>query len=284
MDNQFLLFNNCITLILVILASYLAAYQRRALLYLVIAATLAIMLRFSLKADISQLDWMEFVKLMFLVPFGLGTVIGFGLLPRKLQQVHISWFTVFINLAVLGNIFMMVFVPADETYRGLMSRVTCLLLLVWLMQEMAKVKWRTIVYDNGFFIFNSSLLAWVLCHACYRLALISLPSFASIHYLLMEPLSLGVMVFFYHMHGRKYPVNYYFGYADTLVVSTMAVVSQLFDFTGRAISIPSKYILTQHELDLIFLPLQSIVLFIALGAIGVNLLHSYREKYVGRTT
>jgi len=165
----------------------------------------------------------KFVKVMCEMPLGLGAVMVFAALSPQTQMQHIGWFTAYVNFAVLGNIAMMVAVPADGTVRGVGSRFVCLVLSVWLGLEMHKVNWQTVRFENGAFIFIASPLKWVLCHAVYRFIMVSLPIFENLCYMLLEPFSLTFMVLLHHGYARvggheNHPVSFYFGYSDTLVV------------------------------------------------------------------
>lgn len=200
------------------------------------------------------LDWMGDIKLILLLPFGLGAVLGFGLLSQKKQEKHLLKFTWFINSAVIVNISVMMFVPAGETLRGIFGRLTCIILLLWLIQEMAKNKWKTVGFDNGVLIFNGVPLKWVSCHAIYRIGLISLPLFDTFHYVLFEPLSIGGTYLYYRLNSRRHPLSYYFGYSDTLVAATIAVCSKFYPEEGFHLS--KRYFPTQIDLDMIFVPVQ----------------------------
>ncbi|WP_244288419.1 hypothetical protein, partial [Leptospira congkakensis] len=170
----------------------------------------------------------------------------------------------------VANIFVMVFAPDSGTYRGLFGRFVCLALLIWLLQEMAKERFQTTEFNRGFFIFRSSPLQWIYCHAAYRIALLSLPTFDSIQYLLLEPLSLAAMFFLYRLHKKRYVLHYYFGFADTLVVTTLTVLTWYpirFPFVQNG---PYLRSLNQNQWDIVFIPIQIIVFGIVLRAILKN--------------
>ena len=178
--------------------------------------------------------------------------------------------TVFVNVAVLGNIVMMVFIPAEGTLRGLSTRLTCMVLVLWLIQEIQKNRWKTVNFSDGLFLFNSSPLAWVLCHAVYRLGMITLPIFDTYRYILMELCSLSLMVGFYWFHRRRYPIYYYFGMADTVIVSSLAVTAQILDI-GWFESNPFTTIqLSSTELDVGVVFLHSCVCLFGLKKIYRN--------------
>jgi len=102
------------------------------------------------------------------------------------------------------------------------------------------------------------------------MALLSLPAFDSLAYLLLEPLSLGTMVALYHLHKKRYPIPYYFGLADTLVVTTLAVLSRYpipSPLRGSGLPLPSP---SEAHLDAFFLPIQIAVIGLALWTIVSN--------------
>lgn len=270
MDLNLLLWNGFMAILAVAAVCCLASFQRAILLGIVILLTLITSFHYAMNPAPDSIETMGFIKLLFLLPLGLGSILIFSCLSEARQKKSLRWFTRYINLAVTSNIFIMIFTPDGGTLRGIASRLVCVLLLIWLVQEMAKVKFHTTHFDSGFFIFRSSPLPWVLCHASYRIALLSLPAFDSLSYLMLEPLSLGTMVALYHLHKKRQPVPYYFGFADTLVVTTLAVLSRYpipspFNDSGRLIPSPS-----QEHLDFLFLPIQMAVIGIALWSISSN--------------
>jgi hypothetical protein len=179
-----------------------------------------------------------YIKFLCEMPLGLGSLAIFGLLSKARQKRHMRIFTYYVNFAVVGNIAMMVFVPAAETMRGWTSRVACVALVAWLVQEMASVEWRPVRYERGVFVFIASPMPWVLAHAFYRMVLISLPAFEMSKYVIMEPASLTFMCIYSRFGGGKdYPTSYYFGASDTLVIATMSAVSlSLGDLSFRPVS------------------------------------------------
>ncbi len=252
----------------VAVVGYLASFHRSILFALVMALALFASFQFFGSSSRDPVQTMGFIKLLFLFPLGLGSLLAFAGLSEARQKRSLAWLTHYINIAVAANIFVMIFTPAGDSYRGLLSRFVCLALLVWLLQEMAKKRFQTTHFEAGFFIFRSSPLSWILCHACYRIALLSLPAFDSLHYLLLEPLSLLMMAVLYRLHQKRYPLAFYFGFADTIVVSSLAVISRypippIFESNGPHLGSP-----TQEQLDILFVPLQVVVLVFALRAIS----------------
>lgn len=274
MDLTFLLWNSLIAIFFVTLVCYLAKYYQTILFFTITALSLIVAIQYSLQSHKDLIAIMGFSKLILLLPLGLGAVIGFVSLPESKQQKFMPWFTHYINFAVLTNIFVMVFAPDGGTYRGIVIRFVCFFLLLWLFQEMAKVRFQTTQINQKIFTFNSSPLSWIYCHAAYRMALLSLPTFDSANYLLLEPLSLIVMVFLYHLNQKRYPLPYYFGLADTIVVTTLTVLIRypiLPPFESKGLYITN---LTENQWDMIFLPVQLVVISISLRKIYRNLVFS----------
>ncbi len=76
----------------------------------------------------------------------------------------------------------------------------------------------------------------------------------------------------YRLHEKRYPLSHYFGFADTIVVSTLAVLSRYpipppFAPSGPTLASPD-----QNLLDLAGVPLQLAVIVFALRAIRNNTL------------
>mmetsp|Transcript_36914 Transcript_36914/g.60030 ORF Transcript_36914/g.60030 Transcript_36914/m.60030 type:complete len:277 (+) Transcript_36914:4119-4949(+) len=196
----------------------------RSLGLVVLCATFAIVANFVNGGS----EFPMFIKTMAEVPLGLGSLALFGCLDKAAQKRFLPWFTWYVNLAVLGNIGMMVFVPLDGTLRGVVSKFSCGSLVIWLAQMMAAIRWRTVCFENGVFIFLASPLRWIMCHAVYRMVLVSSPSFASFKYVVTEPTSISVMYMYYYSNPQlRRPVNSFFGAADTLIVATVCTCSNL---------------------------------------------------------
>jgi hypothetical protein len=142
-------------------------------------------------------------------------------------------FAAFVNAAVVGNIIMMVFVPAAKhEMRALSSRVCCVSLVLWLLLEMRSAGWRTVEISKGAFVFVSSPAAWVAAHATYRMVLLSLSCFDSLKYLLLEATSLSLMFILHSAYDRARPISHYFGFADTISAATTALTTGLIDIEG----------------------------------------------------
>ncbi|PJZ86527.1 hypothetical protein CH366_04440 [Leptospira harrisiae] len=273
-DLTILLWNSIVVILAVSLACYLASYHQTILFITTTTISLIAAFQFIFLSHYDSIAIMGFSKLILLLPLGLGAVIGYVSLPESKQQKFLPWFNRYINFAVIGNIFVMIFSPDGGTYRGIVSRFACFFLLIWLLQEMGKVRFQTTQTDQRIFTFNSSPLSWIYCHAAYRIALLSLPTFDSSNYLLLEPMSIVVMIVLYHLNQKRYPLPYYFGFADTIVVTTLTVlirypISLPFDSKG-----PYVTNLTEHQWDMVFLPIQLIVIGFVLRAIYKNLLLS----------
>lgn len=93
----------------------------------------------------------------------------------------------------------MVFAPDDGTIRGHVSHILIMTLLIWLLQDITKVRLNTTLVDQFFFIFHSSPLRWFICHVFYLISLLSLLTFYSVQFILLEPLSLISMVVLYNL-------------------------------------------------------------------------------------
>ncbi|WP_244309944.1 hypothetical protein [Leptospira mtsangambouensis] len=250
---------------------YLASFRQTILFIFVLVFTLLACIQFTFYSQHDSIKIMSFIKLIFLLPFGLGAVLTFAIFSETIKPKFLVWFSRYINFAVVANIFVMVFSPDGGTYRGFLSRFVCLALLIWLIQEMAKKRFQTTQFDQGFFIFRSSPLQWIFCHAAYRIALLSLPTFDSLHYLLLEPLSLLVMFVLYRLHKKRYPLHYYFGFSDTLVATTLTVLMWFpilhpFEYNGTYVTK-----LQENFWDMIFIPIQLVVIGCALIAIFKNI-------------
>lgn len=204
--------------------------------------------------------WAGFLKALCEMPLGLGAVALFGQLSPFTQSQHLGWFTVYVNCAVIGNIAMMMFVPSGGTLRGQSSRLTCIMLLVWLVREMSAHNWQTVRYEHdSVFVFLSSPMAWCLCHAAYRVAMMSLPIFESLRYVSMEALSLASMMCLYWRFGdSQTPISNFFGYADTLTIASLAMVSKCADTAGVKLSLRRTREL-ETRLDTLFVSVHMIV-------------------------
>ncbi|MCW7470236.1 hypothetical protein [Leptospira kanakyensis] len=267
MDPTLLVWNCAITILVVAFVCYLASFRQTILLMLVMAFALLAGIQFIFDPHHNLIEILSFIKFMLLLPFGLGAVLTFAGFSENKQQRFLLWFSRYINFAVVANIFAMVFTPGGDTYRGYLSRVVCLVLLVWLLQEMEKERFQTTQFDRGYFIFRSSPLQWIYCHAAYRIALLSLPTFDSLQYLLLEPLSLVVMFVLYRLHKKRFALHYYFGFADTLVVTTLTALTRYPILPAFKMGEP---FIRQSQWDMIFIPIQLTVIGFALRAIFKN--------------
>lgn len=211
--------------------------------------------RSSLSPDIAG-----FVKFLCEMPLGLGSLAAFQCFPALSRVQWHRHFVMYVNVAVVGNIAMMVFVPDGGTMRGWSARVACVTLVVWLLREMKDVMWVTQPLPTQtsssaskaqpLFIFTAVPIEWVVVHAAYRAVMVTLPAFDTPRYLLLEALSLSAMVWLHQRHvtsARRWatssvPVNGarqpppspfhlkdFFGLADTIVVATMGTTSHIAD-------------------------------------------------------
>lgn len=206
------------------------------------------------------------VKTMALVPLGLGVVV-FGILAYGEDAVPPLWFTRYVNFGVVGNTAMMVAVPNEQgAVRGWLCKVYCVLMTVWLLKEMNNRAFDTIRFvDNAehrdrAFAFVGVPMSWILTHCFYRMALVSLPAFDSMKYVVMEPASMTLMFVLHMVFGedKGHPIHYYFGYSDTLVAATLAFSSIATDWIAPPRSTTmmstSKHI-SQKTLDYVFSPI-----------------------------
>jgi len=175
----------------------------------------------------SQESTSKVIKVLGVLAFGLGAVTAFAAAPSPWRDQFLPRFSRYINAAVIGNVAAMVVVPSDGTWRGTLSPILCVVLTLWLVMEVREKNYNTVRYEGYMFYFNASPLSWVLHHACYRACMMTLPTFDFSKYILIEPLSLSTMYFLGTASGQ--PVDQVFGYADTIVTATTAVVAAFVD-------------------------------------------------------
>jgi hypothetical protein len=163
-------------------------------------------------------------KIICVLPLGLGSVLAFLVASRSFQTRLLPAFTTYVNFAVYGNIGMMVGTPADGTLRGMCSKVTCVALFIWIVQQGQRAEWKTIVLHKDLFVFTAVDKSWIFAHAIYRFVLLTLPCFGSgRRHRLLELYSLTLT--FALSSVSNLPFEYCFGMADTLVVPTVAAWS-----------------------------------------------------------
>jgi hypothetical protein len=184
----------------------------------------ALMLVNGLLYDQTAASTMALIKRVALLPLGLGTVLLFPQLPLHIQARYRRHFNTYINLAVLGNVIMMIFTPTGNTLRGLATKPCCLVLFLWLRRRVNQVSGNTVYFQDGIFIFENVPLPWIACHTVYRMVLVTLPFFQYWKLMLMEVQSLGFM---YILWNRKRPVEHFFGVGDTLVVPVLSMLTSL---------------------------------------------------------
>ncbi|KAI9220824.1 hypothetical protein BC828DRAFT_366955 [Blastocladiella britannica] len=199
----------------------------RALLVGVLGATTVIVYR----ADLTPL---ELAKVVALLPLGLGSLLTYLSLPPATRARYLVPFTRYINVAVFGNIAMMLFTPTGGTVRGVAGKLTATVLLVWLSQQARAVQWRTVqVLDNGAFVYHALSMRWVLTHAIYRSVLLTLPAFSTRHRY-MDAFSLALMTVLSTRITTSPPLprSAFFGLADTLVAPSFAALTSLYAVVG----------------------------------------------------
>ena len=208
-------------------------------------------------------DWGKFVKTLFVVPLGLGSIACFRCLTKNVQDRKMQQFSYFINFAVISNILMMIFVPSGKTFRGVSSKVVCFMLVAYLLKEMELQKWHTVYFEDGIFLFTASPLKWAVCHAIYRMVLITLPAFDTPRHVSLEFLSIMMMFLLSYMHG-KHPPEFYFGFADTIVVASACIMSTFYSKSSDKLSVNIDRLVHSKRLDLLLVLFHFVVCLIVL--------------------
>lgn len=224
-------FNIWLTLILIL--TYGCAIRNRGLLLLIVLVCSAIIILFDNTSTVGGM-----IKIICLLPLGLGSVLAFLVASRSFQVRYLRTFTTYINFAVYGNIGMMVGTPAGGTLRGLCSKITCAVMFIWIVQQGYRARWKTIVLHDNLFVFTAVSKSWIFAHAIYRFILLTLPSFGSgrRHRLLdvySLILTLGLSL------TSNLPFEYCFGMADTLVVPAAAgwsAIATIFNLIPRDVT------------------------------------------------
>lgn len=207
-------FNVWLSIILIF--TYWCAVRNRGLLLLVVLGISAIIVVFDKTSTVG-----EMTKIMCELPLGLGSVLAFLVANRSFQARFLPVFTTYVNFAVYGNIGMMVGTPADGTLRGICSKVTCITLFIWIVQQGYRAGWKTIIIHDDLFVFTAVSKSWIFAHAIYRFVLLTLPCFGSgRRHRLLELYSLTLT--FTLSSTSNLPFEYCFGLADTLVVPAVA--------------------------------------------------------------
>ncbi len=202
----------CIILILV----YGCAIRNRELLLLIVLGLSITIVAFDRTATVGVMT-----KIICELPLGLGSVLAFLVANQSFRTRYLSAFTIYVNLAVYGNIGMMIGTPADGTLRGLCSKATCDALFIWIVQQGHRARWKTIILHGDLFVFTAASKSWIFAHAIYRFVLLTLPCFGSgRRHRLLELYSLTLT--FALSSSSNLPFEYCFGMADTLVVPTVA--------------------------------------------------------------
>ena len=207
-------FNVWLSIILTLI--YGCALRKQGLLLLVVFGASAIIFAFDTTATFG-----EMTKTMCLLPLGLGSILAFLVASRSLQTRLLPAFTTYVNFAVYGNVAMMIGTPAGGTFRGMCSKVTCVALSIWIVQQGRRVAWKTVNLHDRLFVFTAVSRSWIFAHAIYRFVLLTLPCFGTgRRYRLLELYSLALT--FALSASSKLPFEYCFGMADTLVVPAQA--------------------------------------------------------------
>jgi hypothetical protein len=205
-----------IWLSIILIFTYGCAIRNRVLLLLVVVVVSATIVAFDRKSTVG-----EMTKVMCELPLGLGSVLAFLVANQSFQARFLPAFTTYVNFAVYGNIGMMVGTPADGTFRGVCSKVTCIALFIWIIQQGQRAGWKTVSVHDNLFVFTAVSKSWVFAHASYRFVLLTLPCFGSgRRHRLLELYSLALTFTLSSTSGL--PFEYCFGMADTLVVPAAA--------------------------------------------------------------
>lgn len=241
-------FNAWLSIILAL--TYGCAIRNRGLLLLVVLGVSATIVVFDKTSTVG-----EMIKIMCELPLGLGSVLAFLVANRSFQTRFLPAFTTYVNFAVYGNIGMMVGTPADGTLRGMCSKVTCIALFIWVVQQGHRARWKTIVLHENLFVFTAASKSWIFAHAIYRFVLLTLPCFGSgRRHRLLELYSLTLT--FALSWASKLPFEYCFGMADTLVVpaaagwSAIATTFNLIPRDAKKNDLPSNHIGTDADVYL----------------------------------
>jgi hypothetical protein len=206
-------------LIVILILVYWCAIRTRVLLLLAVLSASTTIAVFDKTSTCG-----EMTKTICLLPLGLGSVLAFLVANRSFQIQYLPAFTTYINFAVYGNIGMMVATPTDGTIRGTCSKITCVALFTWILQQGQRVGWKTVVIHDNLFLYTAVSKSWIFAHAVYRFVLLTLPCFGSgRRHRLMEFYSLALTFgLSFTQSNSNFPFEYYFGMADTLVVPAIA--------------------------------------------------------------
>jgi hypothetical protein len=241
-------------------------------------------LRNKTKQEILQL-----IKVNAEVTLGLIPVLSMGIITKTTSNNKITianyWFTQYINIAVIGNILMMIFVnTGNSMIRGKTSQLVCIGLVIWLCYEIHQFKdWQTVEYDHGYFIYVAAPLPWIIAHALYRSILITLPSFDTSRYLTLEFTSLSSMFLLYYLHQQQFPsfshvhhrqLAHFFGMADTITIATLSMIFGFFDIIPEihGTSLLNRIIQESKIFDTICVGIHCIVLLCIFIGYGLSLL------------
>ncbi|UNI19068.1 hypothetical protein JDV02_005285 [Purpureocillium takamizusanense] len=208
-------------LVLILTLTYACALRAPGLLLLAVLGVSAAIAVFDTTSTAG-----EMVKTMCELPLGLGSVLCFLVAGRPLKARLLPAFETYVNLAVYGNIGMMVATPAGGTLRGACSRVACAALFLWIVQQGRRAAWRTMRLHDSMFVFTAVGRGWILAHAAYRFVLLTLPCFGSgRRHRLLEVYSLAGTWALSRASGL--PFEHCFGMADTLVVPAVTAWSSV---------------------------------------------------------
>jgi hypothetical protein len=203
-------------LIIILILTYRCAIRNPGLLLFIVLGASATIVIFDTTSTVG-----EMTKIMCELPLGLGSVLAFLVTNRPFRTRFLPAFTTYVNFAVYGNICMMVATPADGTLRGMCSKITCMALFFWIVQQGNRAGWKTVVIREDLFVFTAVSKSWIFAHAIYRFVLLTLPCFGSgQRHRLLELYSLTLTLAL--SSTLNLPFEHCFGMADTLVVPAAA--------------------------------------------------------------
>ncbi|WP_244288400.1 hypothetical protein [Leptospira congkakensis] len=100
-DLTLFVWNSTIAILVVTFVCCLASFRRTILLMIVLAITLLAGIQFVYNSHHDLIKIMSFIKLMLLLPLGLGALLSFSILSENKQRRFLLWFSRYINFAVV---------------------------------------------------------------------------------------------------------------------------------------------------------------------------------------
>ncbi|KAJ6779379.1 hypothetical protein PWT90_10085 [Aphanocladium album] len=212
-------FNGWLVLILICAYGGLVV-SRKLLLAVVLGASVTILL-FDRAAT-----WNQTIVTLAGLTLGLGSVLYYLSLEPFDRASKFRAFTIYVNLAFYASVGMMIFTPADRTFRGWCGKIATFWLFGWIVQQGRHKGWSTLRQHDRMLVFTAVNKKWIVAHAAYRYMLLTLPVFGAGHRLrLLEWLSLGMTLLLSQASGL--PFAHCFGMAEVLVQPAAAGWSAL---------------------------------------------------------